>query len=75
MKTTKKKKGIAVKPPVSCLVLPAFKDCRKVMANLMEEAYQLLLRQPDERKLITMSVLIKFYSELKKMAQAGKTCS
>jgi len=60
--------------PVSRLVLPAFEDCREMITGLTEEAYQLLLKQPDEKKVIVMSVLIKFYAELKKMAEAGKTC-
>ena len=74
MKKIKEKKFNADKADVSRLVLPAFEDCGEVITNLTEEAYQMLLKQPDERKVITMSVLIKFYSELKKMAQAGKTC-
>ena len=69
MKKIKEKKFNADKA-VSRLVLPAFEDCKEVIINLTEEAYQLLLKQPDERKVITMSVLIKFYSELKKISQA-----
>jgi len=52
------------------LVLPMFEDCRDTIKDLTEEAYQKLLKEPNERKVITMSVLIKFYSEIKKISLA-----